>query len=140
MGDPDAAEMSRHDENGGYEALRVATIRFAMSDMMAHPPHGFEDVVRQHFRCVAVCVAASFPGQAHLCCACFHPLCVWRHPRVRREHVLATAAAWRADATTTAPELEAAIGDLTKQLETLTPVDPCVSVPPPPALSRKTSS
>jgi hypothetical protein len=49
MGSEGAMEASRTADNGGFEMMRVKTIQFAMVDMMAHPPEGFEEIVRQHF-------------------------------------------------------------------------------------------
>ena len=49
MGSASAAHQSRTSTNGGWEPLRVATVRFAMIDMIKNPPAGFEDVVLLHF-------------------------------------------------------------------------------------------
>mmetsp|Transcript_19216 Transcript_19216/g.23379 ORF Transcript_19216/g.23379 Transcript_19216/m.23379 type:complete len:161 (-) Transcript_19216:1253-1735(-) len=40
----------RVSENGGYERLRVATIKYAMCGYLELPPSGFEDITRAHFR------------------------------------------------------------------------------------------
>jgi baculoviral IAP repeat-containing protein 6 len=49
MGSASAVHQSRTSTNGGWEPLRVATVRFAMIDMIKNPPAGFEDVVLLHF-------------------------------------------------------------------------------------------
>jgi len=36
--------------NGGYERLRVATIQYAMIGHLRSPPHGMEELIRNHFR------------------------------------------------------------------------------------------
>jgi hypothetical protein len=50
MGTPAGMAAARVAANGGYERLRVATVRWAMIDTMRHPPHGFEAAVTAHFR------------------------------------------------------------------------------------------
>lgn len=50
MGSAQGKALSRTSSNGGWEDLRVQTIKFAMVDMLRSPPAGFEDVVREHFR------------------------------------------------------------------------------------------
>jgi baculoviral IAP repeat-containing protein 6 len=59
MGSSHAVEASRTASNGGWERLRVATVRFAMLDMMANPPAGFEDVVALHFAHKAAHIRAT---------------------------------------------------------------------------------
>ena len=51
----------------GRQVLRVATLRYAMLDMLEHPPPLFEDVIKLHFR-------------------------------LKKDHIIATLAAWEADA------------------------------------------
>ena len=33
----------------GYQPVREGTIKYAMLEMLKHPPHGFEDAIREHF-------------------------------------------------------------------------------------------
>jgi len=35
--------------NTGYQPVREGTIKYAMINMLQHPPHGFEDAIREHF-------------------------------------------------------------------------------------------
>jgi hypothetical protein len=61
-GTPQGDRTARYSDNGGYEPLRVATLQFAMVDVLRQPPPGFEEVVRKHFRLkrhhiMAVCQA-----------------------------------------------------------------------------------
>jgi hypothetical protein len=49
MGQEGSEHNSRHASNGGYENLRVATLRHAVLDTLKHPPAGFEEVVATHF-------------------------------------------------------------------------------------------
>ena len=42
-------DMERTARNGGYEGLRLGTLRWGMLDMLRNPPAGFESVVKQHF-------------------------------------------------------------------------------------------
>ena len=50
MGTAAGMLAARVSSNGGYERLRVATVRWAMIDAMRRPPPGFEAVVEAHFR------------------------------------------------------------------------------------------
>lgn len=49
-GTPRGMQAARTEANGGYEALRVETIRWAMVDMMRKPPPGFEAPLFAHFQ------------------------------------------------------------------------------------------
>lgn len=61
IGTPEGDRNRRVGENGGYERLRVWTIQWAMVDQLKNPSKGFEDAIREHFRCLraraCVCVA-----------------------------------------------------------------------------------
>jgi baculoviral IAP repeat-containing protein 6 len=41
--------MERTSANGGWEGLRIATIQWAMIDVLRNPPQGFERAVREYF-------------------------------------------------------------------------------------------
>ena len=43
--------LARTDHNGGYEQLRVGTIRIAMIGQLQRPAAGFEETIRRHFYC-----------------------------------------------------------------------------------------
>lgn len=58
-GTKSGAENSRTAYNGGWEMLRLHTLQWAVMDMLRQPPAGFEEVVRQHFRCQASHVVAT---------------------------------------------------------------------------------
>lgn len=49
IGTAEGDRQARIGSNGGYEALRVATIRWAMVDAMLKPPRGFEEPINLHF-------------------------------------------------------------------------------------------
>ena len=83
MGSPGAHESSRTASNGGFENLRVKTIQFAMVDMLAHPPAGFEDVVREHFRLKqhhirATMAAWTADAQGTAADLAVQVVCMWR--------------------------------------------------------------
>jgi len=48
-GTEEGERQKRIHPNGGYESLRLATIRHAMIGMLVAPPMGFEKTVRSHF-------------------------------------------------------------------------------------------
>ncbi len=50
FGTAEGQQHARLSENGGYENLRVATVRFAMVDALRNPAPGFADVIRAHFQ------------------------------------------------------------------------------------------
>ena len=50
FGSAEGELQKRVHRNGGYERLRIATIDFAMVDMMKHPPKGFEEIIKVHFQ------------------------------------------------------------------------------------------
>ena len=86
--------QSRHASNGGFEKLRVATLRHAVLDTLKHPPAGFEEIVAAHF--------------AH-----------------RKAHILATADAWLADASSTKESLVATVKEVAAALAKLE--DPAIA-------------
>eukprot|EP00948_MAST-09A_sp_MAST-9A-sp1_P001621 g1621.t1 len=48
-GTEEGEKMKRIHHNGGYERLRIATIQWAMTDLLKNPPVGFEQAIRTHF-------------------------------------------------------------------------------------------
>lgn len=50
QGTPAGERNQRIAPNGGYERLRVATVKWAMVDQLKNPPAGFEDAVAAHFK------------------------------------------------------------------------------------------
>lgn len=61
-GTPRGEREKRTANNGGYERLRVGTVRWAMADALEHPPPGFEAFVTTHFKLKAAYVLDLVAG------------------------------------------------------------------------------
>lgn len=49
-GTAEGKRRERESENGGYQRIRENTLKWAIIDQIEHPPRGFEDTVRKHFK------------------------------------------------------------------------------------------
>lgn len=59
FGTPQGTRFQRTCENGGYERLRVASLRWAVTDQAAHPTPGFATFVRRHLWLKRAHIAAT---------------------------------------------------------------------------------
>lgn len=111
-GSGEASHMERTSSNGGYEPLRVATVRWAMLDALRHPLAGFEEAVRRHFTVKRAFIVKKVlepwlrdaaPGSAHQqalqkvvrCAPCNPAGPAARSPRMcRRRSLLSCCRSW----------------------------------------------